>query len=66
VLAEESLSPPQLPHPCYGRILVPAYAMAVEAALSGEVMEIHEPTIRRRWLARSRSSGAFQEFEFEW
>ena len=35
------------PRPCYGRILVPAYAMAVEAALSGEVMEIHEPTARR-------------------
>ena len=58
VLAEENLSPPQLPRPCYGRILVPAYAMVVEAALSGEILEIHESTVRRRWFARSRSSGA--------
>jgi hypothetical protein len=65
VLAEESLSPPQLPRPDYGRILVPAYAMVVEAALSGEILEIHESTVRRRWFARSRSSGAFQEFEIE-
>ena len=57
MLAEESLSPPQLPLPSYGRILVPAYAMAVEAALSGEVVEIHESTVPRRWLARSRSCG---------
>jgi hypothetical protein len=45
--------------------LFPRNAMAVEAALSGEVLEIHESTVRRRWFARSRSSGTLQEFEIE-